>query len=116
MSDATDAILDIQEALEEYGSSIVFNSIVLGPYDPVLGEAPKIITPHPTKALISDYTSKELENNDININDVKFRFYYNGIIDYSDNIIFGGKTYNLMNVDKKILQDENLIYTLQGRA
>jgi len=116
MSDATDAIADIQEAVLEYGSSIILNTIVKGAYDPAEGEGPDIITPHPMKSLINDYTTKELENDNIRITDIKFRFYYAGAIGYDDQIIFDGKTYSLENIDKKILQDENLIYTIQGRV
>jgi len=116
MSDATDAIVDIQEAVLEYGSSITLNTIVKGAYDPVEGEATDIVTPHSMKSLINDYTTKELENNNIRTTDIKFRFYYAGSIGYDDQIVFDGKTYTLENIDKKILQDENLIYTIQGRV
>jgi len=116
MSDATDAINDIQDALDEYGSSITLNVVTIGGYDPVEGEGLEIITPHNIKSLIKDYTTKDLENQAIHVNDIKFRFYYNSEISYDDQIVFGGKTYSLENIDKKIFQDENLIYTIQGRV
>jgi len=116
MSDATDVINDIQEAIDEYGSDIILNIITIGGYDPIEGEGSDTPTPHNLASLIADYTTKELESPNIHVNDIKFRFYYNGEIGYDDQIVFGGKTYSLENIDKQILQNENLIYTIQGRV
>jgi len=116
MSDATEAIEDIIEAINEYGSSITLNIITKGEYDPVAGESSDITTPIITKALPKNYTSRELQNPDIHITDIKFMIYYDSEIAYKDNLVFDGKTYNLLNIDKKILQDETIIYTIQGRV
>ena len=116
MSDATDAIFDIKEAILEYGSTITLNIITEGAYNTVTGDTDDIITPHSMKSLPKNYTSKELESPDIYVKDIKFLLYFDGEIDYSDNLIFNGQTYKMLNIDKKFLQDENLIYTIQGRV
>ena len=116
MSDATDAIFDIKEAILEYGSTITLNIITEGAYNTVTGDTDDIITPHSMKSLPKNYTSKELESPDIYVKDMKFMLYFDGEINYSDNLVFNGKTYTFLNIDKKFLQDENLIYTIQCRA
>ncbi len=116
MSDATDAVIDIIEAIDEYGSAITLNSITTGVYDTTTGLTADTVVPHVMKALPKDYTSKELDNKDIHINDIKFVLYFDGPIGYDDKIIFNSVTYNLLNIDKKILQDVNIVYTIQGRA
>ena len=116
MSDATEAIIEIKEAILEYGSTITLNIVTEGAYNPVTGESDDIITPHSMKSLPKNYTSKELESPDIYVKDIKFLLYFDGEIDYNDNLIFNGKTYTFLNIDKKFLQDENLIYTIQCRV
>ena len=45
MSDATEAIKDIIEAINEYGSTITLNIITEGAYNPVTGDTDDTITP-----------------------------------------------------------------------
>lgn len=115
MSDATDAIIDIEEAILEYGSDIVLNVITYGEYNPIAGEGLKTTTPHVMKALPGNYTNKELQDPNVHIKDKKFRFYYTGEITYDDQIEFRGDTYSIERIDSKIFQDELLLYTIQGR-
>ncbi len=116
MSDATDAVLDVIEAIDEYGSSITLNSIIPGVYDTTTGETADTVTPHVMKALPKDYKGKELDALDVHVNDIKFMLYHSGAIGYHDKIVYNSVTYNLLNIDKKILQDINIVYTIQGRA
>ena len=116
MSDATEAIKDIIEAINEYGSTITLNIVTEGAYNPVTGDTDDTITPNPMKALPKNYTSKELESPNIYVKDIKFLLYFDGEINYSDNLVFNGQTYTFLNIDKKFLQDKNLIYTIQGRV
>ncbi len=117
MSDATDAIADVIEAIEEYGSTVTLNIITAGTHDTVNGGTTGDTTvPVSTKALPKNYTSKELQNTEIHATDIKFMIYHSTEIAYKDNIVYDGKTYKLLNIDKKILQDLNIIYTIQGRA
>ena len=116
MTDAELAIIDLKEAILEYGSTITLNIITEGAYNPVTGDTDDTITPHPMKALPKNYTSKELESPDIYVKDIKFMLYFDGEIDYTDNLIFNGNTYNFLNIDKMILQDETLVYKIQGRV
>ena len=60
MSDATDAIEDIIEAINEYGSTITLNIITVGTHDTVNGGTTGGSTASViTKALPKNYTSKD---------------------------------------------------------
>lgn len=115
MSDATDAILDIIEAIDEYGSSITFNKVTVGVYDPVTGDNTNTTVSTAMKALPSSYSESELQHDNIHIKDKRFRLYYNGTIEYTDTIVFKGDTYSIQAIDAKVFQDETIIYTIQGR-
>ncbi len=115
MSDALDAIEDIVEAINDYGSSITLNIITKGVYDYDTGDTADTNAPVAMEALIKSYKSKELENTDIHVDDIKFIIYLDGPVEYKDNITFNGQVYKLLNIDPKYLQDENLMYTIQGR-
>ena len=115
MSDATEAIEDIIEAINEYGSSITLNIITKGVYNTTTGETSDTNAPVTMKALIQSYTSKELQNTDIHADDIRFVIYLDGAVEYKDTITFDSQVYKLLNIDPKYLQDENLMYTIQGR-
>ena len=115
MSDATDAILDIQDALEEYGSDITLQIITQGAFNSNTGMKEVVIVPFLLKAIISTYSNKEAVDPNIHPKDIKFRFYSTQSIGYTDKILFQGDTYSIERFDKKIFQNENLIYTIQGR-
>jgi len=114
MSDATDAIADIQEALDEYGSAITLQIITKGALDLDTGRKAETIVEHNIQALPGTY-GKDEQNENVHPKDIKFRFYFDSEIGYEDRIIFQGETYGIEQIDKKILQNENLIYTIQGR-
>jgi len=116
MSDATDAIIDIQEALLEYGSDIILKKVTKGTYDPDTGEDTASITDIPMQALPRNYNRKEMEDPNVHIKDKEFRLYYNGEIDYDDKIEYKGKIYSLERIDTKDFQNEELLYTIQGRV
>lgn len=115
MSEALEAITDIKQALNDYGSDITIKINVEGVFDPIEGEGLPSITNVVTKAFVSNYSSKELINPDIKITDTKFTLYYDGDLTYEDTIVFSGKTYSFENIDKQILQNETLKYVIQGR-
>ena len=116
MSDATDAILDVIDAITEYGSTITLKSITPGAYDTTTGETADVIADTITKALPKDYKGTELEAPDVYVDDVKFMLYTSDVITYHDKIVYDSVTYNIININKKILQDLNIVYTIQGRA
>ena len=116
MSEATDAIIDIQEALEEYGSDIVLKSVTEGAYNPVTGETTDTVVTTNLKAIIKDFAGEELINDSIGVKDLKFMIYFASEIKYTDTITFDSKVYKILNIDKTILQNTNLLYIIQGRA
>ena len=117
MSEATDAIIDIQEALEEYGSDIVLKSVTTeGTYNPATGETTDTVVTTNLKAIIKDFAGEELINDSIGVKDLKFMIYFASEIKYTDTITFDSKVYKILNIDKTILQNTNLLYIIQGRA
>lgn len=116
MSEALSAIEDIKAALNEYGSDIILNIVTKGVYDPVLGDTANVITPNNVKAIVDNYNRQEIQDPNIHIKDKKFTFYFSDPIGYEDEIVFQGQTYSIERVDKKIFQNEKLLYTIQGRV
>lgn len=116
MNDATLAIQDIQDALAEYGSSVTLQLITRGAYDTTTGETADVVVNTPLKALPQNYDTRDIDGVKILATDIRFLLYYDGEIGDEDKIVFNSVTYNLLKIDKKILQDANLLYTLQGRA
>ena len=116
MSDALDAIEDIKEALEEYGSNIELRQITTGIFNPGEGETLDTFVDKPLKVLIKKYNSFERQNTEIHNDDLKLMLYFDESITYDDRIILLSSPYKILNIDKKVLQNENLFYTLQIRA
>ncbi len=116
MSEALEAIKDIKQALNDYGSDITIKINVEGVYDPVEGEGLPSITNVVTKALVDNYNRMEMQDPNVNLKDKKFKLFYDGEIDHNDTILFDGKIYSIERIDKKILQNENLMYVIQGRV
>ena len=119
MSEATEAILDIQEALAEYGSDIVLIEIIEGDYDPISGDVLKVEVLTPTKAFLpSKMTSSLLSNSQIVTTssfDMVFQLYHNGTIDKSWEIEYNNHNYEIVLIDSTVLQNETLIYEIVAK-
>lgn len=105
MTDARSAIIDIQEALAEYGSAITFKSVTQGVYSPLTGNV-ETTTDTVTKAIIKRFASKELsEIVAVNSYELAAMFYHSGEVKVKDKIVLGGATYNIIHVSPLYLQD-----------
>lgn len=109
MTDAQSAIIDVQEALAEYGSAITFKSITQGVYSPLTGNT-ETSTDTATKALIKRFASKELseivkDNIAVNSYELSAMFYHSGTVKLNDKIVLSGVTYNIIYVSPLYLQD-----------
>lgn len=116
MSEALEAIEDIKQALNDYGTDILLGKVTKGVYDPVAGEEPVSTSQIPIKAFVGSYSSQELMNPDIRATDKKFTLYYADGITYDDKIIFEGKIHHIVNIDPQILQNETLKFVIQSRV
>ena len=114
MTDAQEAVIDIVEALTEHGSDVTINVVTEGVYDPSTGTKTKTTVSTNTKALPRNYNSDELSDK-IFVTDMEFRLYFSGTIAYKDTITYQSKTYTIMNIYKKVLQNTLIMYTVQGR-
>jgi len=111
MSDATDAIKDIKEAIAEYGSDIKIVTLTEGDYDPYTG-ATITRTEVPTKALISGTSTNEILNKAVDTFDLSIKMYDSTEITKDNLINFRGDDYEILFVDTKVLQNETLLYEL----
>lgn len=109
MSDAQSAIVDIQEALAEYGSTVTFRSVTQGVYTPLTGNA-ETNTDTVTKAFIKQFATKELsdsikDNVAVNSYELAAMFYITGTVKLNDKIIIGGVVYNIIYISPLYFQD-----------
>ena len=118
MSDATDAIVDIKEAILEYGSSIILikhGVDVRDDYDNII--TPAADTTFPMKALIgtsaTDATLGKLTQAQKESYQLALRIYTTELINKEDYYIqFRSENYNITFISETILQDTTLIYEL----
>ena len=116
MSEATETIVDIQEALAEYGSSIIIKksvSEVRDAYGVVTTAA--TATTENTKAFIGRYATSmllsKLTDDQKQSYELSLRFYTTSVLNKEDYIIsFKSSDYNIVIIDSKIFQDETLLY------
>ena len=118
MSEATEVITDIQEALTEYGSSIIIKKSVnevRDAYGAVTTAATS--TTENTKAFIKRYATNnifmKLYQDFINSYELSIRLYTSQIINKEEyTISYQSQIYNIVDIEKKILQDEIIYYDL----
>lgn len=111
--DALDAIVDIKEAITEYGSDILLVTLTEGAYDPYRG-ATTIREEVITKALITNTTSNESLAKAVDTYELSIKVYSDVEITEDNLINFRGNDYKIMpkGLDSKILQNETLLYEL----
>jgi len=105
----------VKEGLDKHGTSIFIRKKSNGTYNPETGMMEGATEETPVKALVRYYDTTELSEN-IHTNDIEYRFQFDGELGYNDEILYSGKVYKVINIKKMILQDNNLLYTVQGRA
>jgi SPP1 family predicted phage head-tail adaptor len=112
MSEATEAIEDIVEALNDYGSSITLRDGTVTAYDPYTGPSVTDVDT-PLKAFISLEASRSLSQQfDSHTYDLAIKTYHTSKITKEDQIIYDGQVFRILYVSSKILQDTTLIYEL----
>lgn len=115
--DALNAIVDIKEAIAEYGSSIKILTQTAGEWDSygniVIPEGTSEVI---TKALIgSSATDKlltKLSGDILNSYSLSMRLYSSTEITKANTISFRGDEYEIVFIDEMILQDTTLIYEI----
>ena len=115
MSDALDAIVDIKEAMNEYGSTVILQTVTEGGYDFDIGMNTTTTININKKALISTLASRRMNENLLQSNqsyDLAIKLYHDGEIKKTDNILVDTDTYEIVSIVKKVLQDEVLLYEL----
>lgn len=118
MSDATDAIIDIKDALEEYGSTITLvkqGAEIRDDYDNIITPATDIQTV--MKALVgtsaTDTTLGKLTQAQKESYQLSLRLYTTEIINQDEYFIkFRNEDYNIVFISEIILQDTTLMYEL----
>lgn len=113
MSEATDAILDIKEALQEFGTDIVFQKITAGAYSPTGTTTTKVETN--TKALIKKQATKETQRAFLGDYEIAFMLYLNFIPTKADKIKYKNEVYNIVYVATSTLQNADMKYEILGK-
>ena len=116
--DAKEAIVDIAEAIEEYGSDVSVRTITKDQslYDPRNPSAGIINTDVPTKALINTEASKDLATSMpkelIGTYQIAMKLQSTTPITKANKIIYDGKVYEILYPSKRVLQNELLMYEI----
>ena len=112
MSEATEAILDIVEALNEYGTSISLRSVSENSYDPYTGASTTEVDTG-LKAFISLEASRVVSQQFAkHTYDLALKTFHTEKITKADKIVYDGEVYNIVYVSSKVLQDTTLLYEL----
>lgn len=116
--DAKEAIEDISEAIEEYGSYVTIRSVTKdqSTYDPRNPSSGIVNVDTPTKALISTEASKDLKTSMpkelIGTYQIAMRLQSTEVITKAHKILYDGKVYEVLYPSKKVLQNEVLLYEI----
>lgn len=113
--EALDAIVDIKEAIAEYGSSIKIATESETGYDPYSG-ATYTTTYTDTKGLVGRTASSDLQikirSDLIGSYEMSIVLYIDSEITKDNNIVFKEEEYDIKYIDKKFLQDTLIKYEL----
>lgn len=117
MTDAFEAIRDLQEALTEYGSDITLKKVIQGTYNPQTGNTTQTVTDYNMRAIIKRYASESLsrsisENTIVSSYELSLLVYHTEEIKKDWKVIFKGQTYQILYVSPTTLQNENISYEL----
>jgi len=123
MSEATSALKDIKQALEDYGTSITLRFVIQGEYDPLTGQT-ETSTDIDLKAIIKN-NKTEKDNNAlqykgriegvVNSEVLELMLYSDVEPTKKDKIVFNNVEYDITKVTKSILQGTVLKYEILAR-
>lgn len=114
MTDAQSAVIDIQDALSEFGSVITLHKVVFGTYDPATGVAAETITTTNIKAIVTKWASEHVANafkmqseieGTTSSYELALMLYHTEPIEKGWRVVFRGDTYEVIFVMPSILQD-----------
>lgn len=110
MNDAQSAIVDIQDALTEYGTDITLNTITIGAYNPITDTTTSTTVSTAMKALIKNSATQHTAEvfklqNPTSSYDYSLIFYSTIEPEINDTVTISGKTFKIVFVDKMILQN-----------
>ena len=118
MTEAQSAIIDIQDALAEYGSTITFKKASQGTYNPNSGavdtyedvELKAIVRREATERVVNAFQDlSKIENSEASY-DIALMFYHTEKPTKKDRISFNGDIYKIKYVSSTILQDAVIKY------
>lgn len=110
MNDAQSAIIDIQDALAEYGSNVTLNQITVGAYNPSTGETTNTTVSTALKAIIKKIASEDVLREYKEAYTYSLMLYHTSAIERLDTITIAGITYQVVFVSPMILQDIPIKY------
>lgn len=105
----------VNDLINKDGDDIVLNEIVIGVLDTNTGLTTDTVTPHPMKAVITQYTTNELIEGVINFGDQKALIETDLIPSKTWTVEHFGDTYKIVNIKRITTQNAIVTYTLQLR-
>jgi len=115
MKEALEAIAEITAALSEFGSDVIYRSIVQGSYNPMTGETTETVTDTPTKASIKAQATIETQRAYGADYEKAFMIYLQHPPDMKSKIVFDGKVYNIVYIVPSKLQNIDFKYEILGK-
>jgi len=115
MNEAQEAIKEIQLALNEFGSDVIYRKIVQGAYNPTTGATTQTITDTNTKAFINAQASEPTQRAYGTDYEKAFMIYLQQPPDLNCKIVFQTKVYNIVYVAPSTLQNIDFKYEILGK-
>lgn len=106
--------------LTQFGQSIVLRRTSEGTFDPISGEnIGSIVTNYTCQAVVSPYKARRVDGTIIKVGDVEVTISGSSLSvvpsQSTDDLIFGGETYKIVNFEKVSPAGTDILYIAQAR-
>ena len=101
---------------KKMGSTVTLNKVLQAPYNPITGDNGNTVTKtFEIFAGVENYSSSDIASGVYGLDDVKFTFNADEVINKQDTIQFEGNDYNIINIQAYKTQDVTVAYIVQAR-
>ncbi len=101
--------------IARFGVSISLDIVTDGAIDFATGKPSETVASTTMKAIMENYSSSEIREGIVNMDDIKVTLQYDGVIKKGDRVQYGFDTYTVMNVSKTVQDTQIIKQTLQVR-
>jgi hypothetical protein len=104
------------DLINQYGDDAVLEKIVLGTYNPSIGERPETITSYNTKVIQENFSYNDIQSGLIESGDQLVSISIDQPITPQDRIQIQGVDYNILDVSPISTQNKVVLYQLHVRG